>query len=263
MGIVLALCLLTACGQPAGKDPAPIPAEGDAGPTPAGTTMLCRIVDGAESGELLLAKQDGGAGDVYRLRVGDCPVTLDGTPTAAEEFAPKNGALVEVAYSGDVLETFPAQLANVTSLDVRAAGFDDRCVLYGKVLEDLWTVDAGLNSDLTELGVDLYQTTMSEAEQAAVAWAFGEAHGIVPVQGTWEELADRGYIDREKLQWESGCLFSIAEQPVKGHDSQNTVTFDAQKWRSGTGAYFFGDCTASRSAQGTWGPYTVGSEAIS
>lgn len=44
---------------------------------------------------------------------------------------------------------------------------------------------------------------------------------------------------------------------------QNTVTFDAQKWRSALGAYFFADCTASRDAQGHWGDYTVGAAAIS
>ena len=44
---------------------------------------------------------------------------------------------------------------------------------------------------------------------------------------------------------------------------QNTVTFDAQKWRSALGAYFFTDCTASRDAQGHWGDYTVGAAAIS
>ena len=44
---------------------------------------------------------------------------------------------------------------------------------------------------------------------------------------------------------------------------QNNVTFDAQKWRSALGAYFFTDCTASRDAQGHWGDYTVGAAAIS
>ena len=57
-------------------------------------------------------------------------------------------------------------------------------------------------------------------------------------------------------------------QPVKTEGGepdalQNTVTFDAQKWRSALGAYFFTDCTASRDAQGHWGDYTVGAAAIS
>ena len=43
----------------------------------------------------------------------------------------------------------------------------------------------------------------------------------------------------------------------------NTVTFDAQKWRSGLGAYFFCDCTSQQTLDGHWDGYTVGSEAIS
>lgn len=44
---------------------------------------------------------------------------------------------------------------------------------------------------------------------------------------------------------------------------QNTVTFDAQKWRSALGAYFFADCTAEQALDGHWGDYTVGAAAIS
>ena len=52
-------------------------------------------------------------------------------------------------------------------------------------------------------------TGLTEGEKAAVAYAFGMEHDILPVMGTWEELAEQGYIDRENLYWEDGCLFSI------------------------------------------------------
>ena len=41
------------------------------------------------------------------------------------------------------------------------------------------------------------------------------------------------------------------------------VAFDAEKWRSGLGAYFFCDCTSFQTAAGHWDGYSVGSEAIS
>lgn len=63
--------------------------------------------------------------------------------------------------------------------------------------------------------------------------------------------------------WENGCLFTVAEQPASGVYNAPTLCFDAQKWRSGTGAYFFRDCTSTQSALGRWGGYTVGSHAIS
>ena len=40
------------------------------------------------------------------------------------------------------------------------------------------------------------------------------------------------------------------------------VRFDAEKWRGGTGAYSFTNCTAA-SVDGHWSVYTVGAETIS
>ena len=208
-------------------------------------------------------------------------------------------------------------------MNIRSDGFDDRCALYLRVLNDLWAVDEGLNSDITMLSVDLSQTGLSDSEQAAVAWAFGGEHGISQVLSlNYEQLAAEGYLtgadpDSDGIPcWKDGCLFTIVEQngqdsihveqdsknitgadplprteeesgatcqlppaeagqgqsdfcqPVKTESGepdalQNTVTFDAQKWRSALGAYFFTDCTASRDAQGHWGDYTVGAAAIS
>ena len=146
-----------------------------------------------------------------------------------------------------------------------AEGFDNRCALYLQVLNDLWTVDEGLNSDVTAVSVDLSETSLTESEQAAVAWAFGGEHGISQVLSMdYEQLAAEGYLtgtdpDSDGMPcWENGCLFTVTEQ-----ETGDTVTFDAQKWRSALGAYFFCDCTASRDRNGRWGDYTVGSEAIS
>ena len=86
------------------------------------------------------------------------------------------------------------------------------------------------------------------------------------------QLAAEGYItgtdpDSDGMPcWEDGCLFTITEQETGDNElngARNTVTFDAQKWRSALGAYFFADCTAEQALDGHWGDYTVGSEAIS
>ena len=63
--------------------------------------------------------------------------------------------------------------------------------------------------------------------------------------------------------WENGCHFSITEQPMDGSYSLVPVTFDAWKWRSSLGAYYFCDCTAVQSALGEWSDYSIGSQAIS
>ena len=73
----------------------------------------------------------------------------------------------------------------------------------------------------------------------------------------------RDLVDTEHLTLSQDGLYSITEKPIGGTYSLETVAFDAQKWRSGTGAYYFCDCTSLRSAQGEWGEYQVGAHAIS
>lgn len=287
---ILCLCLLAGCGRTDSTGDtcrtAEAPGEsmvsdtmGDSGEKAVSAGETFRIIQ-EQPENLLLAKTDGNSADVYTLSLRDVELTLDGNafdrnePGAYQSFpdGTLTGALVEVACDL-VLETYPGQLAEVTAVNIRSDGFDDRCALYLRVLNDLWAVDEGLNSDITMLSMDLSQTGLSDSEQAAVAWAFGGEHGISQVLSlNYEQLAAEGYLtgadpDSDGIPcWEDGCLFTITEQETGDNElngARNTVTFDAQKWRSALGAYFFTDCTASRDVQGHWGDYTVGAAAIS
>ena len=287
---ILCLCLLAGCGRTDSTGntcrTAEAPGEsmvsdtmGGSGEKAVSAGETFRIIQ-EQPENLLLAKTDGNSADVYTLSLRDAELTLDGNafdrnePGTYQDLPGKTltGALVEVAYDL-VLETYPGQLAEVTAVNIRSDGFDDRCALYLRVLNDLWAVDEGLNSDITMLSMDLSQTGLSDSEQAAVAWAFGGEHGISQVLSlNYEQLAAEGYLtgadpDSDGIPcWEDGCLFTITEQETGDNElngARNTVTFDAQKWRSALGAYFFTDCTASRDAQGHWGDYTVGAAAIS
>jgi len=129
------------------------------------------------------------------------------------------------------------------------------CELYLKVLEDLWNVDSGLNNEITQIGIDLSElSNLTDDQKDYVMSHFASKHNLPYVVGTWGELCEQGYIDKENLIWEDGLFFSIKTNEDKS-------TFDAQKWRGGLGAYFFGQCTAKKNADGTWS-YTVGQEAI-
>ena len=149
---------------------------------------------------------------------------------------------------------------------------DDVCILYLEVLEDLWNVDPGLNNEISQIGIDLSGLShLTEVEKDTVMCKFASKHNLPYIVGTWEELCEQGFIDKENLVWEDGLFFSIKtnEDAVwnlpcikEGDPVPELTSFNAQKWRSGLGAYFFDQCTAQKNADGTWS-YTVGAEAIS
>ena len=297
---ILALCLLlTACAPAAETPESPARTEGPAAPAdPAGvppslaedeepTVLTCRVVDGAEDGNLLLAELDeglyGGTG-VYRLNVKDVPVTLDGE--AAEPSVLEDGMAVDVAFNGHVLESFAAQLGEVYSVSAWSRGrgrngggtMFDLCGLYLQVLDDLWEKDKGLNENVSQIALDLSQAPgeLTEGEKLALVHRFGELHGVVAFAATFEELKEQGYLASEPLgngapegaaflHWEDGCLFSIT--PSEDHEGENyslpTLFFNAEKWRSSLGAYSFYDCFAGWGQVSTWNGYQIGSEMIS
>jgi len=242
--------------------------------------VALRIVDGAETGELVLAGED--AGDVYALLVGEIPVYLDGEPADADVL--QDGMMAEIGFSGLVQETYPAVLADVERIDVYTLGTEknpaggtyDLCGLYLQVLEDLWAVDDGLNGGIKYINVELSEApgNLTAGEKAAIAWIFAGNHQAQPLTLTYEELSEHGYLSPygeaeegypQAYWWEDGLSFSItetAESELQQY-SLPVVKFDAMKWRSPLGAYFFADCSAVWPQLGTWEFYDIGSEMIS
>ena len=299
LSLYFCLCLLSACGGALSAEQlAPVgmePPAADPGASALSlaedeepTILTCRIVDGAETGELLLAELGeglyGGTG-VYRLSLGDISVLLDGE--AADASALEDGMTVGISFNGAVGETVPARFGEVYSVSGWSVGTEknpggscyDLCGLYLQVLDDLWQKDAGLNENISLAGLDLSAAPggLTDSEQAAVAWRFGELHGVEVLTGTFEELEEQGYFTAEPLgegapegaafvRWEDGCLFSI--KPNEGHEGEAyaglpVLFFDAEKWRSSLGAYCFYDCSAVWPEMGTWSGYQIGSEMIS
>ena len=264
------LCAVCTAGCGAAGDAAP--ADGSSPPqavqteqaAPADSVTGC-LVDGAGGGELLLAEQDGSR--VCRFDAGTAAVSVDGAAASAGDLT--DGMTLTVSF-GAAEETWPLRLTGVTAVAAKTpagGGYTDLCGLYLQVLEDLWDTDPALSDGLRIVGVDLSGEPggLTESEKAAVAWRFGEKHGLPAVCGTFGELAARGCIDRANLQWTDGCLFSITADRGRGAEccSLPVLTFDAEKWRSGTGAYFFSGCTCVWPEMGSWSGYQVGSQAIS
>lgn len=311
----LTAALLAGCsggGRGAESGEGALPTDGVEGQP---VRVACRLVDGAQEGSLLLAELEEapagcegaqcGGGGVYRLAVGQTPVLVDGKAAGPE--ALQDGMVVEVLFDGTVRETWPAGLNGVQEIrgwgpgsrQCPGGGCYDLCGLYLQVLDDLWQQDPGLNADIRIAGVDLSAAPgpLAESEQRAVAWRFGELHGVEVVQGNWDWLRAEGYLtpwgegpqgadseagdaqgaaaEEPLLCWEDGCLFSITAPEMAAEEGPEGETdapvsfglpvlrFNAQKWRSPLGAYALRDCTAVFSEMGGWSGYQARYAAIS
>lgn len=251
----LALPLLAGCtaapkleAPPAAATPGS-EAPGTSTAEPEGGALLTGTVIDVSDGSLLLA----GEGDydgLYRLSLDGVPVEPGGVETLCV------GKRAEVTFGGITAECFPEIPADVTR--VRAVDGDlSPFVLYRQVLFDLMETDEGLNGGARYLGVDLSGVAnLTGGEKLALQYLLEQRYGLSVVPGTFDELCEQGYIDRDALYWEDGVLLRIALV----EDGTDTFRFDAEKWRSGLGAIYWTDCTATRGADG-W-TYEVGGFAI-
>ena len=134
---LLAGCAGTACPPASGG--------GDQEPLPKteGAVARCRVVAVSEGNTLLLADVESERGDIYTLDASGLPLYRE--PTERGELLADSqlaaGALVEVAFGGDILESYPALFGGVERITVLPDEFDDRCALYLRVLNDLWGKD--------------------------------------------------------------------------------------------------------------------------
>ena len=247
-----------------------------------------RIVDGAATDQLVLAGER--ESDVYTLDMKDIKVFLDGKK--ADASALEDGMMAEIVHSGWIQTTYPGTFSDVYEVRGYSLGSEknpggsyyDVCGLYLQVLEDLWNADPGLNSEIQYISVDLTDApgNLTDGEKAAIAWIFGGKHGVQALTLSSEELKEQGYFteivytgtglpmssddNRPKAYlWEDGVLFTIIDN--MGQDAVSyslpVVKFNAWKWRTPLGAYWFSNCSAVWPQMGTWGTYNIEYEMIS
>ena len=250
--LVLALlcALLAGCAGKAACPPASDGGNQEPSPKTEGAVARCRVVAVGEGNTLLLADVDSERGDIYTLDAGS--VSLYREPTERGELLADGqlavGALVEVAFGGVMLESYPAVFGGVERITVLPDEFDDR--------------------------------SLTPAERSAVAWTFAQSHSAEPMELNYEQLCEEGYISGLTGEdifpaWENGVLFTITEtdDPVTfnlpslseggelpsmtQYNIKNTVSFDASKWRTALGAYGFSECVAAQDNSGVWGDYRI------
>ena len=283
LALALLCALLAGCAGKAACPPASDGGDQEPLPKTEGAVARCRVVAVSEGNTLLLADVESERGDIYTLDASGLPLYRE--PTERGELLADGqlaaGALVEVAFGGDILESYPALFGGVERITVLPDEFDDRCALYLRVLNDLWGKDEGLNSSGVEyISVDLSATSLSPAERSAVAWTFAQSHSAEPMELSYEQLCAEGSIsgltgENAFPQWEKGIHFTITEtdDPVTfnlpslseggelpsmtQYNINNTVSFDASKWRTALGAYGFSECVAAQDNSGVWGDYRI------
>ena len=281
--ILSLLCaLLAGCAGKAACPPASDGGNQEPSPKTEGAVARCRVVAVGEGNTLLLADVESERDGIYTLDASGLPLYRE--PTERGELLADGqlavGALVEVAFGGDILESYPALFGGVERITVLPDKFDDRCALYLRVLGDLWGKDTGLNGGADYISVDLSATSLTPAERSAVAWTFAQSHSAEPMELSYEQLCTEGYIsgltgENTFPQWEKGILFTITEtdDPVTfnlpslseggelpsmtQYNIKNTVSFDASKWRTALGAYGFSECVAVQNNDGVWGDYRI------
>ncbi len=236
-----------------------------------------KIVDGAESGNLILAGAENSF--IYALDANKIDILIDGKKAELKDL--EDGMPIDVYCDSEFINIrheadVPIDITSLCkTINGHSIGTErnpggtcyDLSGLYLKVLEDLWETDAGLNHDIKYISIDLSEAPgeLTEGEKSAISYIFAKAHDKQCLQLTFEELREQGYIEKDELYWENGLLFSITDS-MKAEERYNglrVIKFDAQKWRSGLGAYIFSDCTASWPQMGTWTDYNVGAHAIS
>ena len=237
-----------------------------------------KIVDGAESGSLVLAGAENSF--IYALDVNKVDILIDGKKAELKDL--EDGMPIDVYCNGEFINIRHEADApiDITSLCKTINGHSigternpggtcyDLSGLYLKVLEDLWEVDSGLNGDIKYISIDLSKAPgeLTEGEKSAISYIFAKAHDKKCLQLSYEELIEQGYLKGDKpYYFEDGILFSITDSmnAEEQYNGLRVIKFDAQKWRSGLGAYIFTDCTVSWPQQGTWKDYNVGAHAIS
>ncbi len=241
--LALAACSINSVsGTPSQAAPAPSQAAAVL------TGKLVQIVDGS----CLIA--DSASAELYTVSTKIDIWGIDNKKTDAS--ALKAGQNVEVGYSGQIMESYPAQPYQPSYIKITGQG-DDLVGFYKTVLNDLWNQDKGLNPDSGVLALDLTQVTnLTGAEKSALVYIVSNSYGLQGITGTFNELAEQGLIDKENLHFKNGMLFTVK---ITGA-TDNGFTFDVSKWRGGTGAFFFNDCKAVKN-DGSWS-YTPGSAAI-
>ena len=232
------------------------------GQAPADTAVLSgdarterfEILDADDDGMLVCGAGSNGMSGLFRVGHGSVLEDADGKSVRISEL--KSGMIVELSWEGYVLESYPGQFS-YQKLRITQEKGSRELEFYKQLIKDLAEVDPGLNDGITQSYFDLSMVdSLSDAEKEGLAYMGGTCFGTWGELATEKDLVESGALDPQK-GLEYGILVTIEETSNSG----SRLTCSARKYRSGTGAYYFSDVTATYK-DGGWS-YKVGAEMIS
>jgi len=155
---------------------------------------------------------------------------LDGKAMASDQFMV--GDRIKVTYNGMIAESYPAQISSneieVVERNVLIEG-------YLAIIDDLYNEDEGLNGDITMIAVDTSEwINLTDEEKNFILKVVEHRYGFEVIEGTYDELAEEGLIDREQLYFPNGILIEIKH--LEYQEEKQVFTGSMKKWRSGLGA---------------------------
>ena len=233
--VLLMMCtvFLLGCGGQSAERIQPIETE---------ATLQGKIValDGTQA-LLVNRAEDSGVGDVYWINTEGLAL-FDRQGSALESNDLKAGSMVDIGYSGLIMETFPAQLADAQTLTVIEQK-DDLVGLYRNIIQEIYQVDEGLNEAIEMAAFDLTGVSqLTETEKSALVYLMGNQWQIETQQSTYDQLCADGYIDEENVYFDKGILITLTDSEIK----EGQMTFSISKWRSGLGAIGTSDGVAQK-----------------
>lgn len=154
----------------------------------------------------------------------------DGNLVDEDIFQP--GDRVRITYNGIIAESYPTQ---ISAEKIEIIGHNHIVDGMFALIDDIYQKDSALNSDITMIAFDTSEwTSLTRAEIYTILAMAKENYEVEIVQGTFEELAEQGLIDEDKLYFESGILITLSD--IETNKKRDEISTSIRKWRSGDGA---------------------------
>lgn len=142
------------------------------------------------------------------------------------------GDRIKIYYNGTILESYPAQ---ISAEQIEIIGHNDIVDGIFALIDDIYQDDIALNHEITMIAFDTAEwTSLSKAETYTILAMAYNKYEFEIIQGTFDELAEQGLIDKDNLYFENGILMELNN--IEINKDRDYINCSIRKWRSGKGA---------------------------